>query len=111
MSSHCENLNLKVRRIMTIEHELKRIADALENTSKPAPVTQTEEKVQSPEPEPETEHVPTLDDVRAAVEQFLPDRRDEAVALMKGFGAEKIGDFKPEQFSEVIAKFNADFNS
>ena len=102
---------------MSIEKSLERIATALENSAKPPPTDQTVQILhQHPDakktkPDPEPEHANTLDDVRAAVEQFLPDRREEAVLLMAGFKAEKIGDFKPDQYTEVIAKFNAEFHS
>ena len=107
-----------LRRIMSIEKALERIATALENPIyRVDPTTPVEVKTTTPPPDKpeevtEPEHAVTLADVRAGVEQFLDvGRREEAVLLMAGFGAEKLGDFKPEQYKEILDKFNAEFNS
>ena len=106
---------------MTIESSLERIAIALEDFAKPFPVSAVDENVQQPEvnptpaptldPEAETGQVPSLDDVRAAIAPFLPDRREEAIRLMKSFGAEAVREFNSSQYTEVIDKFNTAFNS
>ena len=100
---------------MSIESLLERIAVALEKPAQPVPVV---EKTQAPvepsakEPEPEVEHAITFDEVRAAVLQLgIGDREHEARALMEEFGVKKIQEFKPEQYEEVVNKFNAVFHS
>lgn len=107
---------------MTIEKSLERIATALENPYRSAPscaIEPTEPPPEScelpteiPEKITKSEHVYTINDVHDAVDQFIQKgRREEAVLLMSGFGVEKIGKLKPEQYEEFTNKFNAAFNS
>lgn len=101
---------------MSIEQQLARIVELLETIAADNIPTATLEIIhEHPAEEAPTEEAPipepTLDEVRVAVTNFLPDRRDEAVKLMAKFGAEKIGDFKPDDYPEIVATFNAAFNS
>ena len=51
------------------------------------------------------------EDLMAAIEQFLPDRRDDAVAVLAELGAEKVGDIEPDNYPEAVQMLNAAFAS
>jgi hypothetical protein len=113
---------------MTIEQSIDRLSAAIENLAQSTP-RQLELDLTTNEPVPDVESAPVqethaepepaqddtrpweMSDVVAALEQFLPDRRQEAFEILQSFGVSKVGQVTPEMFDELINQLNAKFHS
>lgn len=111
---------------MTIEKSLERIADALEFSNRyqgnPDKVKETAARIETPisddykdpaqlhaAPDPSPQY--TDADLKTALEQFIPERREEAAIIMNKFGVAKRSDVQPEMFAGLIQELNAVYHS
>ena len=116
---------------MTIEKSLERIADALEFTNKyqasepaptptaataapPPPVAPVPALAPVPSPTPPATPDPisyTEADLIAALEQFIPERKEEAMIIMNKFGVVKKSDVPEAMLPGLIQELNAVYHS